>query len=63
VEGTQALVAAGAKMLSECASVCGAHGEHDKHCRICAEVCSRGQQALAGLSAAIADAQRAEPGA
>lgn len=56
VEGTRALVAAGAKILSECASICGEHGDHDKHCRICAEVCSRGQQALAGLSAEIAAA-------
>ena len=54
VQGTQALVAAAAKILAECSSVCAEHGEHDKHCRICAEVCSRGQQTLAGLEAEVA---------
>jgi hypothetical protein len=62
VEGSQALVGATAKVLSECSSVCAEHGDHDKHCRICAEVCSRGQQALAGLGAAIAAAQRTSTG-
>lgn len=58
VLGTQALVSAAAKMLSECAAVCAEHGEHDAHCRICAEVCGRGQQALARLEAEVAAAQR-----
>jgi hypothetical protein len=59
VEGSRTLVSAGAKMLSECSAVCAEHGDHDKHCRICAEVCSRGQQALATLGAQIAAAEAA----
>lgn len=57
VQGTQALIGATAKMLSETAAVTTAHGDHDKHCRITAETTSRGQQALAGLEAAIAAAE------
>ena len=57
VQGTQALIGATAKMLSETSAVTAAHGEHDKHCRITAETTSRGQQALAGLEAAIAAAE------
>lgn len=57
VQGTQALLSATAKMLSETSAVAAAHGEHDKHCRITAETTSRGQQALAGLEAAVAAAE------
>lgn len=57
VQGTQALISAGAKMLAETSAVAAEHGDHDKHCRITAETTSRGQQALAGLEAAIAAAE------
>lgn len=57
VQGTQALVSAAAKMLAETSSVAAEHGDHHKHCRITAETTSRGQQALAGLEAAIAAAE------
>ena len=43
--------------LAETAAIAEAHGQHDKHCRITAEVTSRGQQALASLEAAVAAAE------
>lgn len=57
VQGTQALISATAKMLSETSAVAASHGDHDKHCRITAETTSRGQQALAALEAAVAAAE------
>jgi hypothetical protein len=57
VQGTRALVSAAAKMLAETSAVATRHGDHDKHCRITAETTSRGQQALAGLVAAVAAAE------
>lgn len=57
VQGSQAMVGAAAKMLSECGAICAEHAEHDKTCRLTAEITSRGQQALASLEAAIAAAE------
>ena len=57
VQGTQALLGATAKMLSETSTVAAGHGDHHKHCRITAETTSRGQQALAALEAAVAAAE------
>jgi hypothetical protein len=54
VQGSQALVSAAAKMLAECGAICAEHAQHDKTCRITADITSRGQQALASLEAAIA---------
>ena len=56
VEGSRALVDATAKILSESSTVCAEHGAHDKHARICADILSRAEQALAGLQTAIAAA-------
>jgi hypothetical protein len=61
-EGTRSLVQAAAKVLAECGTICAAHGEHDKHCRICAEVCGRAEQALQSLLTAVAAAVAVEPG-
>lgn len=57
VMGTRALVDATAKILSETSSVCAEHGVDHKHCRICADVLSRAEQALAGLQTAVAAAE------
>lgn len=57
VEGTQGLLSATAKLLSETSAVAASHGDHHKHCRITAETTSRGQQALAALEAAVAAAE------
>lgn len=57
VQGSQGLVSAAAKMLAECGSICADHAEHDKSCRITAEVTTRGQQSLASLEAAIASVE------
>lgn len=57
VQGSQALIGATAKMLAETSAVAAGHGDHHKHCRISAETTSRGQQALAGLEAAVAAAE------
>lgn len=54
VVGTRALVDATAKLLGEVAEICGAHGVESKHCRICAETLSKGQQALAALQTEVA---------
>ena len=59
--GSRALVQAAARMVAECGDVCAAHGEHDKHCRICAEVCARAGQALQGLETEIAAADAGAP--
>src|SRR5688500_14535662 len=40
------MLEAGAKAATFCAEVCEPHGEHHKHCRVCAEGCRRVQQAL-----------------
>jgi uncharacterized membrane protein len=51
------LLEAVAKACSTCGDTCEGHGEHHKHCRVCAEACRRCEQAvqrvLTGLAASV----------
>lgn len=56
VEGTRALLDAAAKILSETSAVCADHGTDHKHARVCADVTTRAEQAVASLQTAVASA-------
>ena len=48
------LLEAAAKACATSGEICGSHADVHKHCRLCAEACRRGEQAVQQLLVALA---------
>lgn len=53
VETTRALLETCRAACKACGDECASHADMHEHCKVCAEVCRRGQQACADLLASL----------